>query len=86
MEVQITADQEAFVRQAIATGRYQSSEDATRDAMLCWKQQERTRLMLSTSFDEAENDLDNGRLIDHPGKSALADELKSKAREFRRAS
>ena len=38
MEVHFTPDQEAFVRQAIASGRYQTAEDAVRDAMTQWEE------------------------------------------------
>ena len=42
MEVVFTADQEAFIRQAIASGRYRSPEDAVRDAMTRWEESERS--------------------------------------------
>ncbi len=41
MEVQLTADQEAFIRQAAASGRYPSPEAAVRDAMAHWEERER---------------------------------------------
>jgi Arc/MetJ-type ribon-helix-helix transcriptional regulator len=34
MEVRLTADQEAFIRQAIETGRLHHEEDAVEEAML----------------------------------------------------
>ena len=40
MDVQFTPDQEAFVRQAIASGRYQTAEDAVRDALARWEADE----------------------------------------------
>jgi Arc/MetJ-type ribon-helix-helix transcriptional regulator len=36
MEVRLTPEQEAFVRQAIETGRLQRAEDAVREAPLSW--------------------------------------------------
>jgi Arc/MetJ-type ribon-helix-helix transcriptional regulator len=33
MEVRLTPDQEAFVRQAIETGRFQRAEDASQSAL-----------------------------------------------------
>jgi Arc/MetJ-type ribon-helix-helix transcriptional regulator len=47
-------DQEVFIRQGIANGRYQTAEDAVRDAMSRWEERERTRLELLATLDEAE--------------------------------
>ncbi|MGO8790120.1 MAG: type II toxin-antitoxin system ParD family antitoxin, partial [Terriglobia bacterium] len=46
MEVQLTPDQEAFIRQAVASGRYPSAEAAVRDAMARWEERERVRVEL----------------------------------------
>jgi putative addiction module CopG family antidote len=43
MEVRLTPDQEAFVRQAIETGRFQQAEDAVREALSLWEARERKR-------------------------------------------
>jgi putative addiction module CopG family antidote len=65
MEVQFTLDQEAFIRQAIASGRYRSAEEAVRDAMARWEEDERTRLTLVAAFDAAEGDQDAGHFRDY---------------------
>jgi putative addiction module CopG family antidote len=65
MEVQFTQDQEAFVRQAIAEGRYQTAEDAVRAAFARWEEEERSRIELLTALDEAEADLEPGRYKDY---------------------
>jgi putative addiction module CopG family antidote len=85
MEVAFTPDQEAFIRQAIASGRYRSPEDAVRDAMTRWEESERSRLRLLTAFNEAETDLDSGDFTDHTdeNESTLAAELKREARALR---
>jgi putative addiction module CopG family antidote len=85
MELQLTPDQEAFIRKAIARGRYPSVEDAVRDALARWEESERTRLELLAALDEAEADLEAGRYTDHTGKTLprLAEELKREARETR---
>jgi putative addiction module CopG family antidote len=85
MEVAFTPDQEAFIRQAIASGRYRAPEDAVRDAMTRWEESERSRLSLLTAFDEAEADLYAGDFIDYTDENlgALAAELKPEARALR---
>jgi len=85
MELQLTPDQQAFVRKAVACGRYASAEDAVRDAMSRWEESERARLELLTALDEAETDLEAGRYSDYIDATLpkLADELKREAREMR---
>jgi putative addiction module CopG family antidote len=86
MEVQFTQDQEAFVRQAIAEGRYQTAEDAVRAALARWEEEERSRIELLTALDEAEADLESGRYTDDTDESLplLAEELKEEARALRK--
>jgi putative addiction module CopG family antidote len=44
MEVHLTPDQEAFVRQAIESGRLHRPEDAVEEALRLWEERERTRV------------------------------------------
>jgi Arc/MetJ-type ribon-helix-helix transcriptional regulator len=60
MEVQLTPDQKAFVRQAIETGRLQPEEDAVREAPSLWEERERTRAEILSAVDEAEVSLARG--------------------------
>jgi putative addiction module CopG family antidote len=60
MEVQLTPDQEAFVRQAIESGRLQREEDAVKEALSLWEEQERRRLEILVSVDKAEASLARG--------------------------
>jgi Arc/MetJ-type ribon-helix-helix transcriptional regulator len=53
MEVQLTPDQKAFVRQAIASGRLQREEDAVTEALSIWEERERRRLEILAAVDEA---------------------------------
>ncbi|MBZ5618276.1 MAG: type II toxin-antitoxin system ParD family antitoxin [Acidobacteriia bacterium] len=78
-------DQEAFIRQGIASGRYRTAEDAVRDAMARWEEGERTRLELLATLDESEADLEAGRFTDYSNETLpiLADELKREARTMR---
>jgi Arc/MetJ-type ribon-helix-helix transcriptional regulator len=60
MEVHLTADQEAFVRQAIATGRFRRTEDAVQEAMSLWEDRERRRLEILVAVERAEASLARG--------------------------
>ena len=71
MEVQLTPDQKAFVRQAIETGRLQHEEDAVKEALSLWEERERTRAEILAAVDEAEASLDSvARVRDDEGWSA----------------
>ena len=79
MEVQLTNDQAAFVRQAIQNGRYNSEEDALKDALLLWEKQERKRAEILSAVDQAEASFvrGEGRSIQSQEETALlADEIK----------
>jgi Arc/MetJ-type ribon-helix-helix transcriptional regulator len=43
MDVSLIADQKAFVRQAIESGRLNREEDAVREALVLWEERERAR-------------------------------------------
>lgn len=70
MEVWLTPDQEAFIRQAIASGRYQTPEEAVRDAMARWEESERARIELLTALDDAEGDLATAQYTDWTSRRA----------------
>ena len=78
MEVRLTADQEAFIRQAIESGRFQEPTDAIQEALALWEMRERKRLELLTSLDEAEASLASGegRVITRESMRELAGEVK----------
>ena len=63
--MRLTPDQEAFVRQAIESGRLQRAEDAVREALSLWEERERTRAEILAAVDSAEASLarGEGRLI-----------------------
>ena len=60
MEIQLTDDQKAFVRQAIENGRYSREEDALRDALNLWESHERRRAEILAAVDQAEAALERG--------------------------
>jgi Arc/MetJ-type ribon-helix-helix transcriptional regulator len=83
MEVRLTPDQEAFVRQAIESGRLQRAEDAVEEALLLWEERERTRAEILAAVDVAEASLarGEGRLITtEQSARELADEVKQRGR------
>jgi|ERR1700744_2504768 putative addiction module CopG family antidote len=84
MDVRLSPDQEAFVRQAIEAGRFRSEEDAVREALSLWEERERRRLELVAAIKEAEEDVARGEVIriDTPEQMrALADEVEKAGRE-----
>ncbi len=79
MEVHLTADQEAFIRQAIETGRLHRKEDAVQEAMSLWEERERRRLEILVAVDQAEASLarGEGRRITSRGEvTQLASDIK----------
>jgi Arc/MetJ-type ribon-helix-helix transcriptional regulator len=82
MDVQLTSDQEAFVRQAIASGRLSREEDAVREALAFWEERERTRAEILAAVDRAEASLarGNGRIIAELSMRDLAAEVKQRGR------
>lgn len=82
MEVQLTPDQEAFVRQAIESGRIRREEDAVKEALSLWEERERRRLEILAAVDEAEASLarGEGRPITQESMRELAESVKQRGR------
>ena len=83
MEVRLTPDQEAFVRQAIETGRFHRAEDAVQEALSLWEQRERTRAEILAAVDTAEASLARGagrNITAQESMRKLADEVKQRGR------
>jgi putative addiction module CopG family antidote len=82
MEVHLTVEQEAFVQEAIESGRFHRAEEAVQQALSLWEKQERNRVQLMAALNEAESDLLAGEYTDHTDETLplLADELKAEAR------
>jgi putative addiction module CopG family antidote len=82
MEVHLTPDQKAFVRQAIESGRLHREEDAIREALSLWEERERTRAEILTAVDAAEGSIarGEGRTITQESMRQLADEVKQRGR------
>ena len=82
MEVQLTPDQQAFVRHAIESGRLQREEEAVQEALAMWEERERTRAEILAAVDRAEASLASGegRTITEQSMRKLADEVKQRGR------
>ena len=82
MEVQLTADQKAFVRHAIESGRLHREEEAVQEALVMWEERERTRAEILAAVDKAEASLarGEGRDITEQSMRDLAGELKNRGR------
>jgi len=79
MEVLFTADQKAFVRQAIETGRLHREEDAVREALSLWEERERRRLEILASVCKADASLARGEgrsVTTREQVTQLADDVK----------
>jgi putative addiction module CopG family antidote len=79
MEVQLTDDQKAFVRQAIENGRYSREEDALQEALALWETRERRRAEILAAVDQAEASFVRGegrRITTQEEAARLADEVK----------
>ena len=82
MEVDLTPDQTAFVRQAIETGRLHRPEEAVREALCLWEERERRRAEILAAVDTAKASLaaGKGRSITEDSMRQLADEVKQRGR------
>ena len=82
MEVQLTPDQKAFVRQAIESGRLHREEDAVQEALSLWEERERARAEILAAVDVAEVSIarGEGRPITQDSVRQLAGEVKQRSR------
>src|ERR1700730_11138331 len=78
MELRLTPAQEAFVRQAIESGRFHRAEDALEEALLLWEERERKRGEFLATLDDAKASLarGEGRVITQESMRELAEDVK----------
>lgn len=83
MNVELTPDQRAFVKRAIASGRFRNEEEAVQEALALWEVRERRREEIIAALDEAEASLarGEGRPITGESMKALAEEVKARGRK-----
>lgn len=64
MEVELTAEQKAFIQLAIESGRLHRAEDAVREALSLWEERERARAEILAAVDAAGVSLARGEGLD----------------------
>lgn len=82
MDVQLSADQRAFFRLALETGRLNREEDAVEEALLMWEERERTRAEILALVESADASLGHGegRAITRETMRELAGDVKQRGR------
>ncbi len=82
MEVEPTPDQQAFIRDAIASGRLHRPEKAAQQAFSLWEERERRRAEILAAVDLAEASLarGEGRIITEESMRQLAEDVKHRGR------
>jgi putative addiction module CopG family antidote len=82
MEVTLTPDQKAFIRQAIESGRIHREEEAVREALSLWEERERKRAEFVATLEDAKASLaqGEGRVITQESMQELAEEVKRRGR------
>jgi Arc/MetJ-type ribon-helix-helix transcriptional regulator len=82
MEVELTADQRAFARQAVELGRLSSEEEAVTEALALWEERDRRRVEFRSTIEEARASLarGEGRPITQESMRALSAEVKERGR------
>ena len=82
MEVDLTAEQREFIRQAIETGRFHVAEDAVREALSLWEKRERRRAEILAAVDTAEASFSRGEgsAVTQQSMRELASEVKQRGR------
>jgi Arc/MetJ-type ribon-helix-helix transcriptional regulator len=80
MEVQLSPDQAAFIRQAVAIGRFAREEDAVREALAQWEERERRRVEFLASLNDAKTSLarGEGRVITKQSMRELTEEVEQR--------
>ena len=78
MEVNLSPDQLAFVREGIKAGRLRHEEDAVQEALRLWEERERERAEILAAVDAAEASIarGEGRVITEQSMRDLALDVK----------
>jgi len=82
MQIELTPEQQEFVRQAVASGRFDRPEDAVQAAIMLWIERERRRAEILSAVDLAKTSIDRGEGIEITAESmrALAEDVKREGR------
>jgi len=81
MRIDLTPEQQDFIRQAVESGRFERAEDAVQAAMTLWVERERRRMEILAAVDIAKASIDRGEGIEinQQSVSALAEDVKTSA-------
>jgi Arc/MetJ-type ribon-helix-helix transcriptional regulator len=87
VEVELTAEQQDFIRRAVASGRIPNVERAVQEALALWVERERRREEILAAIDEAEASLAQGEglIITKSSMRDLAEDVKRRGRTLLRA-
>jgi Arc/MetJ-type ribon-helix-helix transcriptional regulator len=82
MQIDLTPEQQDFVRQAVASGRFERPEDAVQAAITLWIERERRRTEILAAVDIAKASIDRGEgtEITQESMRALAEDVKRRGR------
>jgi len=82
MQIDLTPEQQDFVRQAIESGRFERAEDAVQAAMTLWVDRERRRTEILAAIDIARASIRSGESMEITQESmrALAEDVKRHGR------
>jgi putative addiction module CopG family antidote len=82
MQIDLTPEQQDFVRKAVESGRFERAEDAVQAALTLWVERERRRAEILAAVDVAQASIARGEGIEITRESmrALADEIKQRGR------
>lgn len=81
MEISLSPAQEAFVREAIASGRLHDETDAVQQALALWEERERRREEILAAVDVADKAPAQGRAVTSESMEQLAAEVKQRGRK-----
>jgi Arc/MetJ-type ribon-helix-helix transcriptional regulator len=82
MQIELTPEQQDFVRQAVESGRFERPEDAVQAAMTLWVERERRRTEILAAVDIAKASIDrgDGMEITRESMRAVAEDVKERGR------
>jgi Arc/MetJ-type ribon-helix-helix transcriptional regulator len=82
MKIELTPEQQDFVRLALKTGRIQHAENAVQEAIALWVERERCRAEILAAVDAAETSLARGEgtVITQESMRELAEDVNRRGR------
>jgi Arc/MetJ-type ribon-helix-helix transcriptional regulator len=85
VQIDLTPEQQDFIRHAIESGRFERAEDAVQAAMMLWVEQERRRAEILAAVDIAKASIDRGEGIEITRESmrSLAEDVRRHGEQLR---